>query len=847
MNQLSIAKRFTLINFIVTLIMLIIGYFILNSYKTELTNEVYEKTVNNLTYLSKQKIKSKFEVGITNAVSISNDASIKEALSSDNRALAIDALSSLSTNMKDSTPFKNIKVHIHTKDTISFLRSWKINKFGDDLSSFRASVLKVNDTKKVINTFEVGKNGLTIRSLVPVFDKENKHLGSLEFMQGINSVAKSFDKMGNSFVLLMDSVNAISNVSKNKKIKNYIISQKFLNKEFINDAKNIDFTELKQNHFLITDKYFYTYIDIKDFNGKKLGIALSAKPMNEVTIAIEHTSSIVLVALIILIISLFLSVILSILNIKKTILAPILNLKKSIDSIKLNNSSDSSRIEISSHDEIGDVVTSFNEYLDSINAGVLQDKIVIKEAREIIGKVNAGLLNDRIKNKAYSTEVNSLVEEINSMISTMSNNLTQLSDVLVALSNAKYDYHIPSIEGLTGLIASLLSGTKVTQSTINEVMCLIDTSNNKLTLSANELTQASTKLSTSSNMQAASLEETAAAIEEITATINRSNENAIKMSQYANSVTKSSNTGKELAYKTSQSMDELNTEVLAIEESISIIDQIAFQTNILSLNAAVEAATAGESGKGFAVVAQEVRNLANRSADAAKEIKNLVQSATTKAKDGKAITSDMIDGYNELNKDITTTIKLIEDVTTASKEQQVAMVQISDTVNSLDQATQRNANLASTINEMASTTSGLAVELKSAVDKTSFDKSAKNRICDTNMIFDVNKLKSDHIVFKNNNFLECKSGHNFKVKNEHECNLGKWIDLNKDSKFAKTKEWEKLNIAHERVHSLVQNTVDSYARNDDNKTVLAITADIEKNIDIVFDLLNKVREIKCSD
>merc|ERR1711991_1300727 len=98
-------------------------------------------------------------------------------------------------------------------------------------------------------------------------------------------------------------------------------------------------------------------------------------------------------------------------------------------------------------------------------------------------------------------------------------------------------------------------------------------------------------------------------------------------------------TGQNLATKTASSMDEINTEVNAINESITIIDQIAFQTNILSLNAAVEAATAGEAGKGFAVVAQEVRNLASRSAEAAKEIKDLVESATIKANDGKKISS----------------------------------------------------------------------------------------------------------------------------------------------------------------------------------------------------------------
>jgi len=847
MNSMSLAKKSAWVTIIVTLVMLIIGYFILNKYKNDLQQQVYNDTSVELNYLASEKLRSKLDVGISNAISIANDGMIKNALSFNDRLLSIKALESLSKNMKAHTPFKNIKVHIHTKDNKSFLRSWKSDKFGDDLSSFRSSVVKVNNTKNSVNTFEVGKAGLSIRSVVPIMDNENNHLGSLEFMQGVNSVAKSFDKIGDGFLLLMDSSLTVAKVDEKKKLDKYIISQKFVNEEILSDLRNINFDELIKNKYLLDHKYFYSFIDIKDFNGKKLGIALTVRTAEKVEVAVNNASSLIWVALTILVIALLLTMLISIINMKKNIITPILNLKDSIDQIKNNSSLDSSRIEVKSKDEIGDVVTSFNEYLDSIDEGLNQDKLVIDESRMVIEKVNTGLLNDRIKGKAHSVEVDSLVDEINNMISTMQSNLTQLSNVLVDLANAKYDNPIPKIEGLTGSIASLFSGTKVTQSTINEVMCLIDESNYKLTNSASELSAASKSLSDSSNAQAASLEQTAAAIEEISATIDKSSQSATKMAQYAQNVTKSNEVGKDLAFKTSESMEHLSVEVNAIYESISVIDQIAFQTNILSLNAAVEAATAGEAGKGFAVVAAEVRNLASRSAEAAKEIKDLVESATSKAKDGKEITTKMISGYNELNENIGTTIELIEDVATASKEQQLAMSQINDTVNSLDQATQQNASLASTINEMADVTTSLAVQLQSAVNKTSFDKEAKKRICDTDMIFDINKLKSDHISFKNVNFAQCKSGHTFKVKNHHECNLGKWIDANSNSEFAKTKEWEELLVAHSRVHTMVQDTVDLYAQDYDNGQIFAVTRNIETNIEIVFDKLNKIREINCGN
>ena len=118
------------------------------------------------------------------------------------------------------------------------------------------------------------------------------------------------------------------------------------------------------------------------------------------------------------------------------------------------------------------------------------------------------------------------------------------------------------------------------------------------------------------------------------------------MTQHAKEVTDSVKEGEELASKTSLAMDEINEQVNAINDAITVIDQIAFQTNILSLNAAVEAATAGEAGRGFAVVAQEVRNLASRSAEAAKEIKDLVENANIKANEGKEIADVMIGGFH---------------------------------------------------------------------------------------------------------------------------------------------------------------------------------------------------------
>ncbi|MFY9094871.1 methyl-accepting chemotaxis protein, partial [Aliarcobacter butzleri] len=277
---------------------------------------------------------------------------------------------------------------------------------------------------------------------------------------------------------------------------------------------------------------------------------------------------------------------------------------------------------------------------------------------------------------------------------------------------------------------------------------LVENKRNGLTLedSSHILLENVNKLNISSNEAAASLEETAAAIEEITSNIRNTTQNISKMATLSNQVTKSVTQGESLANKTTNAMDEINNQVNLINDAISVIDNIAFQTNILSLNAAVEAATAGEAGKGFAVVAQEVRNLASRSAEAAREIKSIVENATIKANEGKDISKNMIEGYVGLTKDIQQTITLIQDIEMSSKEQLVGIEQINDAVNQLDRQTQQNAMVSSQTHDVAIVTDEIAKMVVSDANEKEFIGKDEVSARDMNKTLSQKKDNSVNIV-----------------------------------------------------------------------------------------------------
>ncbi|MBS9782840.1 MAG: cache domain-containing protein [Arcobacter sp.] len=370
-------------------------------------------------------------------------------------------------------------------------------------------------------------------------------------------------------------------------------------------------------------------------------------------------------------------------------------------------------------DELGQMSELLVKNVRQVRKNVQEDRLVHKELLKILGDFQKGDLSQRLEVQVESEALINLKSILNNMAENLEKNINHILDILEEYSNYKYINNVDT-NNVTNHLLRLGTSVNTLGSSITSMLIESKDNGNTLLNSSHSLLKNVDILNDSSKQAAKNLEETSDSLKQITTNIRNNAQNIEQMSNLANNVTKSVKDGEELASKTYSSMDDINEQVSLINEAITVIDQIAFQTNILSLNAAVEAATAGEAGKGFAVVAGEVRNLANRSAQAAKEIKDLVENATSKANDGKHIANDMTDGYVKLNENIKQTMDLIKNVENSSKEQLINIEQINESISILDQKTQENAQIASVTKDIASSTDNIASKIIENVNEKEF-------------------------------------------------------------------------------------------------------------------------------
>jgi len=326
-----------------------------------------------------------------------------------------------------------------------------------------------------------------------------------------------------------------------------------------------------------------------------------------------------------------------------------------------------------------------------------------------------------------------ITDNYNGDFNTIKNNLNTCIDAVNALvadagmlSQAALEGRIQTRADATkhqGDFRRIVEGVNATLETIVTPIIVVKTAADSINTAAREISAGNTDLSQRTEEQASSLEETASSMEELASTVKQNADNARQANQMAVAASDVAVKGGSVVQQVVDTMSAINESARKIVDIISVIDGIAFQTNILALNAAVEAARAGEQGRGFAVVAGEVRNLAQRSAAAAKEIKSLISDSVEKVEDGSKLVGEAGKTMDEIVTSVRRVTDIMSEIAAASAEQSSGIEQVNQAITQMDEVTQQNAALveqaaaaAESLEEQAATLSETVAQFRLNTD-----------------------------------------------------------------------------------------------------------------------------------
>jgi methyl-accepting chemotaxis protein len=342
---------------------------------------------------------------------------------------------------------------------------------------------------------------------------------------------------------------------------------------------------------------------------------------------------------------------------------------------------------------------------------------VEKEVANIVEAAVLGEFTQRIDMQGKEGFLKQLGEGINRLVETSDRGLQEVVRMLGALARGDLTHHITN--EYYGAFGQLKDDANTTSDRLMEIITQIKEATDTINTAAKEIASGNLDLSQRTEEQASSLEETAASMEELTSTVKLNAANAKQANQLAHSASSVAEKGGVVVQEVVGTMNSINESSRKIVDIISVIDGIAFQTNILALNAAVEAARAGEQGRGFAVVAAEVRNLAQRSAAAAKEVKALIGDSVEKVEVG----TKLVDDAGKTMEEVVIAVKRVSDImaeiSASSIEQSQGIEQVHQAITQMDEVTQQNAAL---VEEAAAAAESLEEEAQNLTRSVSIFK-----------------------------------------------------------------------------------------------------------------------------
>jgi methyl-accepting chemotaxis protein len=443
---------------------------------------------------------------------------------------------------------------------------------------------------------------------------------------------------------------------------------------------------------------------------------------------------------------------------------------------------------------------------------------VEQEIANIVHAAANGDFSQRIALEGKEGFFRQIGEGMNELMQTSTDGLNEVARVLGALS--KGDLTETITNDYYGTFGQLKDDSNTTVEQLTEVITRIKEAAETINTASKEIASGNTDLSQRTEEQASSLEETAASMEEITSTVKQNADNAKQANQLAAGASAIAVRGGEVVSKVVSTMSSISDSSKKIVDIISVIDGIAFQTNILALNAAVEAARAGEQGRGFAVVASEVRNLAQRSAAAAKEIKTLINDSVDKVAAG----TDLADKAGKTMEEVVNSVKRVTDImaeiSAASVEQSSGIEQVNQAITQMDDVTQQNAALVEQAAAAAESLEEQAQQLSEMISTFRVTGERKGRSMSTTVsvrhaassnAFSFEDAVNAHVKWKIRlvDYINGKSNENLDVDTvscDDKCDLGRWL-YGPATAHTRLAEYKNLKESHAAFHRSVGSIV----------------------------------------
>ncbi len=450
---------------------------------------------------------------------------------------------------------------------------------------------------------------------------------------------------------------------------------------------------------------------------------------------------------------------------------------------------------------LGDAV----EFID------LTDQVTLNRAvTEVVLRAAKGDLSHRVAEDGRTGTGRALAADLNRLLSTIAHMLDDLAGHLEGLATGDLTQRIDGLyEGVFARLKGDFNGTAIKLAT---VVKQIGGAADQLNHIAGQVSASALELSERGEQHAASMQEAAAALEELTATVRQNATNAQQANVFAAQARDTAGASAHVVTDAIAAMARIEQSSGKIGAIVGMIEEIAFQTNLLALNAAVEAARAGDAGKGFAVVAQEVRHLAQRSADASKEIKGLIADSGREVNAGAQLVKDAGGALQQITGSIHSVAAIVEEIAAATREQSTGIDQVTHTISQLDEATQQNAAL---VEESAATAQSLEQQAVALNDQMAFflldAAQAQGPARHAALVLGT---KIDHVVFRQNVMDSIAGKNNLtadKLPDHHCCRLGKWYDSVQEPLVRNSPWYAALLDPHQRVHAAGKNALSCHA------------------------------------